>query len=101
MPTELPEDVKFLLCWPTAWSRSKVPGSIVDYCERCKQPVNLSPSSQAVMDQIMVLCIPCGNQEVKANPDGGELRLMPGQLAEIERTMRKLAERDDPPVKGL
>lgn len=96
-----PADAEFIGCWPTKWSRSKVPGSIVDYCSVCKQEVNVAPTSQAIMDKVRLLCIPCGTLRLRNNPAGGDLRLFPGQAAEIEREMRRRAEEDEPPVRGL
>ena len=102
MPDDFdPGDAAFIACWPTKWSRSKVPGSIVDYCSDCKQEVNVSPSSQGIMDKVRVVCMSCAIVLLRNDPTSPEIRLFPGQVAEIEREMRRRAEGDEPPVRGL
>lgn len=46
-----------------------VPGSIEENCNDCGARVYVAPSGQQILEGKLVLCLPCGVQRIKADPE--------------------------------
>lgn len=97
-------DIHVVVAWPLARfdgrADERVPGAVVGYCERCRTPVSLAPSSQRVLDAnptTRVMCVRCGMDAVETEARAGrpqELQLAPGQLEEIRDAQRRRIARN-------
>lgn len=78
-----------LMCEPVEGQSGRyiVPDSIESTCQDCGTRVHIAPSSQKVMDQMIVVCLTCGLARLQSNPSP-ELGTIEGVAEEI-RTYRK------------
>lgn len=80
-----------LICAPVYdFARDKrAQGSIVESCAECERQVWIAPSGQAMIAEkgLRVLCIPCGFEAIKADPEPTIAPVSERQEAEIRRTL--------------
>ncbi len=65
-----------------------VPGSIKVPCEDCGELVHMAPSSQGIKDQLVVVCVVCGQARLGKEEDP-ELIMTEGQAEEIKAWSRR------------
>lgn len=71
----------------------EVPGSKRMRCDECHHEVTVAPSGQRRLEKwgpgVKVLCVPCGLQGMREDPDREVMAPAPDQLAEIIGYMRR------------
>lgn len=82
--------MEVLVCLPVEGSGGYyiVPGSIKKTCADCFAAVYVAPSGQQILEGKLVLCLPCGAQRIKADPDP-KFRIAEGVKEEVDEWKRR------------
>ena len=88
-------DKKALICTLTSSGGYVVPGSLLDKCSKCRQPVWVSPSSLLIMHDnpgMDILCTLCSPTKMMKDGEFEIEAITPAQTEEIDEYFRKVSQ---------